>query len=390
MRTMSVRYAVESPRTRLPARLELRGRAGSLTASVLVVSGNSQLVLDVEEDALVAVEEALADVGPPADVLDREEAGRAGRVELRLDALDNRAVALGGKDLLRLGRVEVVEERLGALGALGRRDDRRRVLDQDRLVGHDVLERLPGLLGEDRLVLVGEHDVALAAGERLQGFTGALVLHGHVLEEELAKVIDGFLVGLALLELRAVGGHDVPLGAARRERVGRDDLDPVLEEVVPGLDVLRVAGANCEDDHGVREDPVVIVLAPVGVDEARLDQRGDVGLKREMDDVGREAFLDSAPLLAGRGVGLLEVPALAFGGVLERRDDLLVGLAGGGVGDERERAAAAAATRGSLVAAAASGCDQEQECCERAESAQKGDASALVCHSFRYPTFSTS
>ena len=52
-------------------------RAGSLTASGLVVSRDSQLVLDVEEDALLAVEEALADLGPPADVLDREEAGRA-------------------------------------------------------------------------------------------------------------------------------------------------------------------------------------------------------------------------------------------------------------------------------------------------------------------------
>ena len=58
MRTMSVRYAVDSPRTRPPARLDSPVRAGSLTASELVVSGDSQLVLDVEEDALLAVEEA--------------------------------------------------------------------------------------------------------------------------------------------------------------------------------------------------------------------------------------------------------------------------------------------------------------------------------------------
>ena len=82
MRTMSVRYAVESPRTRPPARLDPPVRAGSVTASGLVVSGHSQLVLDVEEDALLAVEEARADVGPPAEVGDREEAGRAGGVEL--------------------------------------------------------------------------------------------------------------------------------------------------------------------------------------------------------------------------------------------------------------------------------------------------------------------
>ena len=93
-----------------------RVRAGSLTASGLVVSRDSQLVLDVEEDALLAVEEALADVRPPAEVGDGEEAGRAGRVEVGLDALDDRAVALGREDLLRLGRVEVVEERLGPSG----------------------------------------------------------------------------------------------------------------------------------------------------------------------------------------------------------------------------------------------------------------------------------
>jgi hypothetical protein len=64
MRTISVRYAVESPRTRPPARLDLPARAGSLTASVVLLSGNSQLVLDVEEDAVLGVEEARANVRP--------------------------------------------------------------------------------------------------------------------------------------------------------------------------------------------------------------------------------------------------------------------------------------------------------------------------------------
>ena len=134
-----------------------------------------------------------------------------------------------------------------------------------------------------------------------------------MLEEELAEVVDRLLVGLALLELGAVGGHDVPLGAARGERVRGDHLDALVEEVVPRLDALRVAGADREDDHGVREHPVVLVLVPARVDEAGVDERGDVGLEREVDDVGREPLLDGAALLAGGRVGLLEVPALALG-----------------------------------------------------------------------------
>ena len=53
-------------------------RAGSLTASVLLLSGDPQLVLDVEEYRLLAVEEARADVRPPAEVGDREEGRRDG------------------------------------------------------------------------------------------------------------------------------------------------------------------------------------------------------------------------------------------------------------------------------------------------------------------------
>ena len=40
-------------------------------------------------------------------------------------------------------------------------------------------------------------------------------------------------------------------------------------------------------------------------------RRGDVGLEREGDDVGGQAGLDGAALLAGGGVGLVEVDALA-------------------------------------------------------------------------------
>ena len=88
--------------------------------------------------------------------------------------LDHRPVAAVGPQLLRLVGVEVVDERLRRVVRLGRDRDRR--LDQDRAVGDDVLDVLAGVLRGDRLVLVGEQDVALAAEERPQRVTGALVL----------------------------------------------------------------------------------------------------------------------------------------------------------------------------------------------------------------------
>src|SRR5688572_713598 len=387
MRTMSVRYAVESPRTRPPARLDPPVRAGSLTASELVVSRDSQLVLDVEEDALLAVEEPRADVAPAAEVGDREEAGRLRVVELAEHVLDHWAVALLAEHALGVRRAEVVDELLRRGRTLARVDDGDGVLDQDGLVGHDVLDGLVLLLGEDGLVLVGEEDVALPVGERLQRLPRALVLDGDVLDEELAQVIDRLLVGLALLELRSVGGHDVPLGAAGGERVRRDHLDAVLQKVVPGLDVLGVSLADDEDDHGVGHHAVVFVLVPVRVDQARLDQPRDVGLERERDDVGVEPRLDGPALLAGRRVGLVEVDAGAGVRVLESRDDFLVGLAGGRVGDEGERAAASRRAGGVVAAAAAGGREREKECCERRGHGAEGDVCTV--RQRLNPTFST-
>src|SRR5919106_5701501 len=111
--TMRPRYAVESPSARPPARPVLRPRrAGRRTGSALVVSGDSQLVLDVEEDRPLAVEEARAHVRPAAQVGDREESGRRRVVELGEDVLHDGAVALLAEDALRVGRTEVVDERL--------------------------------------------------------------------------------------------------------------------------------------------------------------------------------------------------------------------------------------------------------------------------------------
>ena len=66
------------------------------------------------------------------------------------------------EDGLRLGRVQEVHERLGGIGRITREGRRDRVLDEQGVVRHDVVERLALLLGEDGLVLVGDEDVTLA------------------------------------------------------------------------------------------------------------------------------------------------------------------------------------------------------------------------------------
>src|SRR5919106_563644 len=384
-RTIRPRYAVESPSARPPARPVLRPvRAGSRRASGLPVSRDSQLGLDVGEDALLPVEEPRPHVVPAAEVGDGEEAGRLRVFELAEDLLDDGAVALLAEDALRLGRAEVVDERLRppGLGRVGR--DRDRVLDQDRLVRDDVLERPVGLLGEDRLVLVRKQDVALPGEERLQRLARALVLDRNVLEEELAQVLDPLLLGCPLFELGAVGGHDVPLRAARGERVRRDHLDAFAHEVVPRPDVLGITLADDEDDDRLGHHAVVLVFRPVRGDESRVDEPRDVGLERERDHVRVEARLDRPALLARGRVGLLEVDARTGRSLLEGRDDLLVGLARRRVGDEREGAAASGGA-GGVAAAAAGGRDCEDEDYERREGEGSGGASVAACHWIETP-----
>ncbi len=242
--------------------------------------------------------------------------GGCGIVELGRHVRVDGAIALLAEDALGVRRLDELEPG----GCRRRRVDGHRggVLDQDRLVGNDVLDRLPGVLGEDRLVLVGEQDVALPGRERLQCLTCALVLHRRV-RQQLAQVLDRLVLGLAELELSAVRGHEVPLGAAGRERIRRHDLDLAGDEVVPGLNVLRVALANDEDDNRVRDHAVVLRgRGPVGRDEPGIDEAGHVRLQGEGDVVGWQAGLDGAALLARGGVRLLELDAAPGVGVLER------------------------------------------------------------------------
>ena len=97
-----------------------------------------------------------------ARIVDREQPGRGRELLLVLGehGLSHRPVAAVGPELLRLRRPQELEEvlrlRRGVGGGRGRR------LDQDRVVGDDVVDVLAGLLGLDRVALVGEQDVALA------------------------------------------------------------------------------------------------------------------------------------------------------------------------------------------------------------------------------------
>ncbi len=80
----------------------------------------------------------------------------------------------------------------------------------------------------------------------------------------------------------------------------------------------------------------MLALVPVLVDLAGLHEPGDVGLDGEVDDVRRQAGLDLARLVAGGAVGLAERDALAFGRLVEGRDDEVEADLRHGVRDERE------------------------------------------------------
>src|SRR3954453_2401049 len=365
--TIRLSHTVVTPRPSIPGRptAATRRRRGSRTDRASLGSGDRCLVLDLGDGAVLRVEEVGHHLVPATEVVDGEQ--RRGRRELRLelrrDRRHDRAVAVLGEHGLRLGRPEVVEERLGL--RLRLRRDRDRVLDQDRLIRSHVVDLLALLLGGDRLVLVAEQHVALAAGERLQRVARRLVLYRDVLGEQLLEVRERLGGRLAELQLRAVGGHDVPARATRRERVRREDLDAGLQQVRPGLDVLRVALAHEEGRDGVGDDALVrLAGGPVGRDEVRLHEARDVRGERERHDVGRQPGLDRAALVARGAVGRAERRALSIGGCRELRRKLVVDDLRGRVGDERQLRAPATAAGGRVLrigSATAAGHDKRDE-----------------------------
>ncbi len=107
------------------------------------------------------------------------------------------------------------------------------------------------------------------------------------------------------------------------ERVHGNDLDAGLDQVVPALDLLRVAVAQAEDDDGVPDDAVVALLVPVLVDQALVDQVVDVVARVEDHAVGREAVRDRLALRRGRPVRGPDVDAGALRRLLELGDQLV-------------------------------------------------------------------
>src|SRR6185295_1907415 len=157
-----------------PRRGRTDGRS-SAAASLGLRSRNALGLLDVDEHALLRVEEAVVDLAPAAELVDREQAGRNRELLLVLQRGQDRAVALGDEDLLGLRRPQPVAEGRRGLRVLAVAGDCGRVLDQDRLRWDDVVDLLALLLGGDGLVLVGQGDVALAAEERLHRLARAAV-----------------------------------------------------------------------------------------------------------------------------------------------------------------------------------------------------------------------
>src|SRR4051794_15365971 len=367
IRTITLSHSVATPSASAPeppGAAEERARrpktdppAACAAVSASLGSGNPRRLLDLGDRPVVRIEERVVDLRPAAEVTDREEALR--RRELGLvgveDLLVDRPVAPVGERLLGLRREREAQERLGLRRVAGLREDGDRVLDQDRLVRDDVVDLLALLLRRDRLVLVGDQDVAGARREVLQRLAARLVLHLDVLRHELAQVAEAGLRVLAAAALRAVGGHDVPLRRPRGERVGRQDLDARLEQVVPGVDALRVALAHDEADDRARDEPLRRRVGPRLVDEPGLDEAVHVGRERERDDVGGEAGLHGAALVAGRAERLAERDAAAGPGLLELRDDLVVDDLRRRVGDERQAGLGAAAARAAARGAAARG-----------------------------------
>src|SRR5215208_7881853 len=119
------------------------GAAGGSCAAVASLVGGSALPLGLEDlgdDTLLRIEEGVVHLTPAPELVDLEEL-RGGRELVRArHALDHGPVPLAREDLLGLGGVEEVDERLGLVRGLALVVDGDGVLDQKRLVGDDVVD----------------------------------------------------------------------------------------------------------------------------------------------------------------------------------------------------------------------------------------------------------
>src|SRR6187402_178252 len=99
-----------APLTRRPVRVGIR--TASAVADALVGGGDTQLLLDLCDRAVLRVEELRPDLVPAAELVDLEQVGRSRELRLILQLLQDRAVAVVLVDLLRLLCEEEVAEGL--------------------------------------------------------------------------------------------------------------------------------------------------------------------------------------------------------------------------------------------------------------------------------------
>ncbi|CPZ58032.1 Uncharacterised protein [Mycobacteroides abscessus] len=158
-----------------------------------------------------------------------------------------------------------------------------------------------------------------------------------MLTHQLGDEIQSGLRVLAAFALRGIRSQQVPLGRTGTQRAGADDLEAGLQQIVPVLDVLRVALAHNQSHHRPKRDTAECVLIPVRGNLLGLDQPGDIRLHREVHDVGGLAALDPTGLVAGGTVGLGDLDALTGLCGVEGRNDLAEARLGNRIGHQGER-----------------------------------------------------
>ena len=166
-----------------------------------------------------------------------------------------RAVEVLRRNLLAFRRVEILQVRFRHLARaffihhfVDHRDGR---LSQNRLTrGHDFKLVFAQFVGrQQRFVFPGNQHIADAAFyEGIGRTTRAGVQHFHVFIQRLDEFLGFGLVAVILMQSIAPGCQIVPAGAAGAFRVRGNDRHARFDQVVPVMDLFRVALADEEHD----------------------------------------------------------------------------------------------------------------------------------------------
>src|ERR1700754_3682570 len=166
-----------------------------------------------------------------------------------------RTIEVACLDVLGLGRVEELQIGIRDFARAAFRrvlvDDGYRWLGENRDGREDDVELVTAgfLLCEQRFIFPGDEYVTDAAlDERRRGAPSTGVEYGDVLEERLDEGPGLVVITAGQPERVAPGGEEIPAGAAGCLGIGGDDLDPVLDQVAPVANRLRVTLADQEDD----------------------------------------------------------------------------------------------------------------------------------------------